>query len=163
MATARRTSKKAIAVIRVKSHANWRNIVGQQLPTFLDVTCHGRMHTLLHVVGSCWAKFETSQTFEPATPNISSVPSSPKRSATTLDPFALPCELHQHCWGHARALRLIGCNPPTLHCRSQHCWELLHPFANHCQHGRHNSQHYWPNTFWFLDISSAARLRRPLS
>ena len=66
--------KKAIAVIRVKSHANGRNIVGQQLPTVLDVTCHGRLHTLLHVVGSCCAKFETSQTFEPATPNISFVP-----------------------------------------------------------------------------------------
>ena len=21
-----------------------------------------------------------------------------------------------------------------MHCRSQHCWELLHPFAHHCQH-----------------------------
>ena len=66
--------KEAIAVIRVKSHANGRNTVGQQLPTFLDVTPPGRLHTLLHVVGSCCAKFETSQTFEPATPNISFVP-----------------------------------------------------------------------------------------
>ena len=23
------------------------------------------------------------------------------------------------------------------------CWELLHPFAYHCQHGRNNSQHCW--------------------
>ena len=28
--------------------------------------------------------------------------------------------------------RLMGCILPTLHCRSQHCWELLHPFAHHC-------------------------------
>ena len=25
------------------------------------------------------------------------------------------------------------------------CWELLHPLAHHCQHGRNNSQHCWPN------------------
>ena len=24
-------------------------------------------------------------------------------------------------------------------------WELLHPFAHHCQHGRNNSQHRWTN------------------
>ena len=30
--------------------------------------------------------------------------------------------------------RLMGCILPTMHCRSQHCWELLHPFAHHCQH-----------------------------
>ena len=29
---------------------NERNIVGQQLPTSLDVTCCVRLHTLLHVV-----------------------------------------------------------------------------------------------------------------
>ena len=33
--------------------ANGRNIVGQQLPTLLDVTCCVRLHTLLHVVGCC--------------------------------------------------------------------------------------------------------------
>ena len=38
---------------------------------------------------------------------------------------------------------LMGCILPTMHCRSQHCWELLHPFVHHCQHGRNNSQHCW--------------------
>ena len=51
--------------------ANGRNIVGQKPPTLLDVTCCVRLHTMLHVVGSCRVKFETRQTFEPATPNIS--------------------------------------------------------------------------------------------
>ena len=37
--------------------------------------------------------------------------------------------------------RLMGCILPTMHCRSQHCWKLLHPFADHCQHARNNSQH----------------------
>ena len=37
----------------VKPRANGRNIVGQQLPTLLDVTCYVRLHALLHVVGCC--------------------------------------------------------------------------------------------------------------
>ena len=79
------------------------------------------MHTLLHVVGSCWAKFETSQTFEPATPNISSVPWSPKRSATMLDPFAqlllsssnIVGSTHAHYTWSAKSYRLIE---TFLHC-----------------------------------------------
>ena len=55
---------------------------------------------LLRVVWSCCAKFETGQTVEPTTPNISFVLWSPKRSATMLDPFA---PLFQHSWDHARA------------------------------------------------------------
>ena len=39
--------------INVRLHANRRNIVDQQLPTLLDVTCCVRLHTLLHVVGCC--------------------------------------------------------------------------------------------------------------
>ena len=34
--------------------ANNHNIVGQQLPTFLGVTCCVRLHTLLNVVACCW-------------------------------------------------------------------------------------------------------------
>ena len=34
---------------------------------------------------------------------------------------------------------LMGWILPIMHCRSQHCWELLHPFAHHCQHERNNS------------------------
>ena len=41
--------------------------------------------------------------------------------------------------------RLMGCTLPTMHCRSQHCWELLHPFVHHCQHARNNSHHCWHN------------------
>ena len=37
----------------IKPRANGRNIVSQQLPKLLDVTCCVRLHTLLHVVGSC--------------------------------------------------------------------------------------------------------------
>ena len=41
--------------------------------------------------------------------------------------------------------RLMGCILPTMHWRSQTCWELLHPFAHHCQDARNNSQHCWRN------------------
>ena len=59
---------------------------------------------LLHVVGSCCAKFETGQATckrtqqlsTPTTSNISFIPWSTKRSATMLDPFA---QLFQHCLG----------------------------------------------------------------
>ena len=60
--------------INVKPRENGRNNVDQELPTLLDVTCCVRLHTLLHVVGSFCAKFETIQTFEPTTTNVSFVP-----------------------------------------------------------------------------------------
>ena len=43
--------------------------------------------------------------------------------------------------------RLMCCILPTMHCWSHHCWELLHPFANYCQHARNNSQHCWRINF----------------
>ena len=88
----------------LKPRANGRNIFGQQLPTLLDVTCCVRLYTLLHVVGYCCAKFETGQTFQPTTPNISFVPWSPKRSVTMLDLFA---QLFQHCCSRTRSLGIV--------------------------------------------------------
>ena len=55
----------AICTSAIKLGANGLNIVGQQLPTLLDVTCCVCFLTPLHVVVCCWAKFETSQTFSP--------------------------------------------------------------------------------------------------
>jgi len=39
--------------LHLKPRAKGRNIVGQQLPTLLNVTCCVRLHTLLHVVTCC--------------------------------------------------------------------------------------------------------------
>ena len=39
---------------------------------------------------------------------------------------------------------LIACIPPTIHCRSTNCWELLHLFAHHCDYRPNNCQHCWP-------------------
>ena len=140
---ARRTSfikPKLSSLWEVKPRANGPNIVGQQLSTLLDVTCCVRLHTLLHwSVACCCAKFEAGQTFQPTTPNISFVPWS-------LITHGLQ--------------RLMGCILPTMQCRSQHCWELLHPFANHCQHARNNFQHRWRNNVrsWELLRPCARRL-----
>ena len=82
-----KTLKNTIVSI-VKPRANGRNIVDQQLPTLLDVTCCVRLHILLHGVGCCCAKFETGQTFRP-----------------------------------------VQTDATLLAYNSQHCWELLRPFA----------------------------------
>ena len=49
---------------------------------------------------------------------------------------------HAH---YAWFTRLMGCILPMMHCRSQHYWELLHPFTHHRQHERNNSQCCWRN------------------
>ena len=81
---------QAIVLVNVSIglRANGCNIVDQQFPTLLDVTCCVRLHTLLHVVGCCCAKFETGQTFRP-----------------------------------------VQTDATLLAYNSQHCWELLRPFA----------------------------------
>ena len=81
-------------------------------------------------------------------PNIPFVPWSSRCSTTMLDPFA---QLLQHFWGHARVLHVVsfeyaksyGLYPSQNALQVQHCWELLHSFAHHCQHGPNNSQHCW--------------------
>ena len=112
---------------------------------------------LLHVVACCCTKFETGQTFQPTTPNISFVPWSPKRSATMLDALHSSSNIvgatHAHyAWftkiyglypSHdaLQVPKLFGvvtsvCTPlptrtqqlPTL--LTQRCWELLRPFAS---------------------------------
>ena len=134
----------------LKPRANGRNIVGQQLPTLLDVTCHVRLHTLLHVVGCCcvllrkvWNRsnrsannsqhFFCSVIAEASRNNVGSVCTAPP---TLLGPRTFITHGLQ---------RLMGCILSTMHCRSQHCWELLHPFADYCEHARNNSKHCWRN------------------
>ena len=120
---------------------------------------------LLHVVACC-AKFETGQTFEPTTPNISFVSWSPTYSATTFS------QLFQHCWGHARALHMVSkflrvvsfsrctVNPNIvgsccirLHTtantdvtatkiHAQQCWEFLRPFARNFRNRWQTSSKY---------------------
>ena len=90
------------------SHWCWELVNYASTPKIEDVTHCVRLHTLLHVVGSCFAKFETPF-------NISFVRWSPKRSATKLDLFA---QLFQHCWSLVRGLHMV---------RSKVLWVLSFP------------------------------------
>ena len=66
----------------VRLRANRRNIVGQQIPTMLDVTRCVSVHTLLRVVGSCRAKFDTGQTFSPVQTDATLLTNNPNSVVT---------------------------------------------------------------------------------
>ena len=65
----RKVTKRA-TLSSLKPRANGRNIVGQELPILLDVTCCVRLHTLLHVVGGCCIRLHTTANTDATTPNI---------------------------------------------------------------------------------------------
>ena len=65
----RKVTKRA-TLSSLKPRAYRRNIVGQQLPILLDVTCCVRLHALLHVVGSCCIRLHTTANTDATTPNI---------------------------------------------------------------------------------------------
>ena len=85
---------------RLKARANARNIVG---PNMLRAFAHHVVCccVLLRLVGSCWMKFETGQTSEPTSANISIVSRSSKRGPTMLRSFA---QHIQQCCAGARSL-----------------------------------------------------------
>ena len=100
---------------------------------------------LLRLVGSCWMKFETVQTSEPRSANISIVSRSSKRGSTMLRSFA---QHTQQCCAGACAPKsgmyeIVGiCVPESLVFSSEdptYC-DLLPAFAHmglHCA-TRHN-------------------------
>ena len=58
-----------------------------------------------HPFARCWILLRVVvQSLKPVKLFSQQLPWSPKRSATMLDPFA---QLFQHCWGHARSLRMV--------------------------------------------------------
>ena len=122
----------------IKRCVNGRNIVGQQLPTLLDVTCCVRLHTLLYVV---------AQSLKPVKLFSQQLP--------TLLLFYDRRSVAQQCW-----IRLHGSSDIVGATHAHSAWitktyglysshgalqvpNLLHPFAHHCQHVRNNSQHCW--------------------
>ena len=84
LASTGRSASASVPELSSSRHDAWPNYADfcssgdlgcvQTDATLLDVTYCVRLHTLLHVVAYCCAKFETSQTFQPKTPNISIVP-----------------------------------------------------------------------------------------
>ena len=62
-------TRQHLEVTSFKPRANGRNIVGQQLPTLLDVTCCVRLHTQC-IVGSCCIRLHTTANKQATIPNI---------------------------------------------------------------------------------------------
>ena len=126
----------------IKQRANGRNIVG----------CY-MLRPFAHPVACCWMLLRVvAQSLKPVNLFTQQLP--------TFLLFRDRRSVAQRCWIRLHSSsnivgprtlithglqRLMGCIFPTMHCRSQHCWELLHPFAHHCQHARNNSQHYRRN------------------
>ena len=108
----------------VRLRANGSNIVDQQLPTLLDVTCCVRLHTLLHVVGCCYVLLwnrsnistNNSQHF------FCSVVAEALRNNVGYVCTALPTLLGPRTLITNGLQRLMGCILPMMQCRSQHCW-----------------------------------------
>ena len=96
-------------------------------------------YILLSFVGSCWAKFENGQTFDPATPNISFVPWSPMRSATMLDLFAQLFPILLGPCSQTRQLHLVS-NISSPRCTAgPKIWELFHLHTIAHTEGSNNS------------------------
>ena len=125
---------------QLKARANARNIAG---PNMLRALAHHVVCccVLLRHVGSCWIKFETGQTSEPTSANISIVSRSSKRGPTMLRSFA---QHIQQCCAGARALHATHPHkymrtrnrPLHSHLKTRHvvtCCERLHTSANMAQ------------------------------
>ena len=129
------------------------------------------LHLFAHLVACCCAKFETGQTFQPTTPNISFVPWSPKQSAQCWiclhNSSNIVGAMHAHyAWitktyglysfhNSLQVPNLSGviasvCTPlPTCTQQlptslDQQCWELLCPFACSLRNCSEMWQRRWP-------------------
>ena len=101
----------AFLSITPRKHRNGRNIA-QYCWMLLVLSVCTPCCMLLHVVGSCYAKFETSRTFEPTTPNIN---------------FVLFCDcqsIPQQCW-----IRLHSSSNIALHVAYKVLWVVSFPWC----------------------------------
>ena len=101
----------------------------QTLATLLAPTCCERL------VGSCWMKFETGQTSEPTSANISIVSRSSKRGPTILRSFAQH-SIHANKKSTWRRRWKTSQSPLYSHLMTQlvvTCCERLHTSANIAQ------------------------------
>ena len=124
----------------VAFRANARNIVG---PNMLRVFTHHVVCccVLLRLVGSCWMKFETGQTSEPSSANISIVSRSSKRGPTMLrrrtrTTCHVSTQIHAKKKSTWRRRWKTSQSPLYSHLKTQHvvtCCERLHTSANIAQ------------------------------
>ena len=108
---------------QIKPHAMGRNFAGRQIPTFLDVTCRVRLHTVLHVVACCWELLGVvAQRLKPVRLFSQQLP--------TFLLFCDPRSAGQQCYIrlqsstnivgathalYARLTKSMGCFRPTMH------------------------------------------------
>ena len=153
---------------QLKLRANGRNIVGQQLPKLLDVTCCVRLHTLLHVVAQslkpvklfsqqlptfllfrdrrsvaqqCWIRLHSSSNSAGATHANYAWFTKTYGLYPSHDALQVPTLL-----GVVASI----CTPlPTrtqqLPTMAQQCWELLRPFARSLKQRRWLCHAHQPN------------------
>ena len=107
-----------------------RKLLAQQcwelLYPFAHHCQHGRNnseHCWRSNVGSCCTRLHTTVNTDATTPNIV--------GAAMLGVVASVCTPLSTRTQQLRTLL------------AQQCWELLYPFAHHCQHGRNNCEHCW--------------------
>ena len=116
-------------------HRNGRNIA-QYCWMLLVLSVCTPCCMLLRVVGSCYAKFETSRTFEPTTPNICFVLWLPKHEQQCWIRLHGSSNIVQATHMHYTWLtKSYGLYPFLGAFGFEHCWELLHPFPHHYQQG----------------------------
>ena len=140
----------------LKPHANGRNLVG----------CY-MLRPFAHPVACCWMLLRKVWNRSNFSANNSqhffySVIAEAWCNIVGSVCRALPTLLVPRTLVTRGLQRLMGCILPTMHCRSQKCWELLHPFAHHCPHARNNSQHCWPNNVWSCCVRLHAALRNKM-
>ena len=137
-----------LKLVLIKPRTNGHNIVGQQLPTLLDVTCCVRLHSLLHVVGCCCVLLRKVWNRSNFSANNSQqfllirLHSSSNTVGATHTHYAWFTKTYGLYPSHdaLQVPTLLGvvasvCTPlptrtqqlPTL--LAQQCWELLRPFA----------------------------------
>ena len=101
--------KCILKILCVRAHANGRNIVGQNTQHCWAQQCCDLLRPFAwnhNNVGTCCVQFETGQTFDPTSPNISVVLWQAKRTATMLRLFAWD---HNNV-GHVKTSAYAPCN-----------------------------------------------------
>ena len=104
-------------------------VFSQQLPTFL------LFRDRRSVAQQCWIRLHSSSNIVGATNAHYAWITKTYGLYSSHDALQVP-----------NLLGVVASVCTPLPTRTQQCWELLHPFADHCQHARNNSQHCWRNS-----------------
>ena len=117
-----------------------------------EAEAHVRLHTLLHVVACCCVLFGiVAQSLNPVKRLSQQLPNFflfPDRRSLAQQCCRLHCSFNTLGATHAHytwSPKHYGLYPPHDALHVPTLLGVVAPFAHHCQHGRNNSQHGWPN------------------